>query len=420
MNKWLKLTLKILGGIVGLLLIVILGLVVYTQLTWASPYNRPAPQMTAASDQQTIARGEYLFKYGSQCWGCHSAGTPDPNAPQSGGKEWNLANIGPGFGIYYSRNITPDRDTGIGAWTDGEIVRSLREGLSRDGRAFFPLMPGDFYKGLADKDALAIVSYLRSLPAVKNEVKDNKPSFVAKVLFAIKMLKPQPAITQPIVSPPAGPTAEYGKYLATNASGCSECHTPRDTNTGKVFFDRAFSGSGFAYGGELEGLAAEAYAPNLTPDKKTGMGAWTEEQFITAMRNGAKPDGTVMITAMPYPYYSFWTDDDLKAVYRYLQTVPALENKVPGMKYLAAITSGSSLSQGEAMFEARCASCHGEKGKGAAPTAVALAQVAPNLDDAALTNIIKSGIPGTSMPGFARTLTEGQLTDLITFVRSWK
>lgn len=280
-------------------------------------------------------------------------------------------------------------------------------------------MPMDWLKGLSDKDTLAIVAYLRSLPPVKNVVPANRPSFAFKALVALKVVKPQPAITQPVFSPSSGVTVEYGKYLAENTATCADCHSQRNLNTGVFLPGKFFTGSSIAFGGELENLPAAAYAPNLTPDNKTGIGTWTEEQFIKALRTGTRPDGTVMLTVMPYPYFSFWTDDDLKAVYRYLRTLPAQEREVPQMEYLAAITSGSSLSKGEAMFKVRCAGCHGEKGKGATPTTALLAKIAPSLDDTTIGNFIKVGIQGTRMPGFGKTLTEKQIADLIAFIRSW-
>ena len=420
MNKGLRRILKVLGIIIGVLVVLVIGLFIFVQLRWDAPDNRPVPQMTAPTDKETVARGEYLYKYGNQCWGCHTTGASDATSVPSGGREFDLTGIGPGFGFIYAPNITPDKETGIGAWTDGEIVRSLREGLDRDGHVLFPMMPGDYYKGLADKDVLAMVAYLRSLPPVKNTVPASRLSLVAKALFALKMIKAQPAITQPIVAPTPGATTEYGKYLAINASGCSECHTPRDTNTGKVFFDRMFAGSNFAFGGEIEDLPAEAHAPNLTPDLEAGIDAWSEEQFIKAMRTGARPDGTVMLTMMPYPYYSFWTDDDLKAVYRYLRTVPEQKDQVPPIKLLAGATTGTAVEKGNALFKVYCAVCHGENGKGAVPTSVALARAAQTLDDASLQRFIRDGLPGTRMPGFAKTLSAEQVADVTAFIRSWK
>lgn len=419
MRRWLVRILKILGGIVVFLLVVVVALVIYVQVTWNRPYGRPVPQLAAPTDKETIARGEYLFKYGNQCWGCHSQGTADSNTAPAGGREFDLRKIGPGFGIFYASNITPDPETGIGKWSDGAIVRALREGLDHEGRLLFPIMPADWYKGLSDSDALAIAAYLRSIPPVKNQVPASKPSMVAKVLFAFKVIKPMPAITQPLVAPPAGVTAEYGQYVASHASGCAECHTPRDLQTGKVFMDQIFAGSNWAFGGAMEGLPAAAHAPNLTPDQETGIGGWSEDQFITALRTGTRPDGRVMLSMMPYAYYSFWKEDDLRAVYRYLRTVPVQKNRVPAAEYLAEITTGRGVPRGEALFKVYCVSCHGEKGAGAAPTTVALAQAAPNLDDGALQGFIANGLPGTRMPAFGRTLTSEQIADLVAFVRSW-
>lgn len=421
MKRWSLRILKVLGGIIAFLLLIAIALMVYTLITWDSPrYEREGLQLTAPTDKDTIARGEYLYKYGNQCWGCHTPGTPaDPGALPVGGREFDLSKIGPGFGRFYATNLTPDKETGIGDWTDTELVRAIREGVDKEGLMLFPIMPAEYYKGISDRDALAIVAYMRTLPPTRNLIPANRYSFATKALSALKLVQPQPAITQPIIAPSPGATAEYGKYLATNGSGCAECHTPRNLNNGKVIWDKLLGGGNFALGGEIEKLPAGAYAPNLTMDKETGIGNWTEEQFITSMRNGTRPDGTVMLTVMPYPYYSFWTDDDLKAVYRYLKTVPPQKNQVPPREFSTEITSGKGAARGNALFTAYCVSCHGDKGKGGTPTLVALAKIAPTLDDSALGNMISSGLPGTRMPGFAKTLTEEQVADIIVFVRSW-
>ncbi|MFQ5859458.1 MAG: c-type cytochrome [Anaerolineae bacterium] len=412
--------LKWIAVVLGVLVVLAIGLLVYVQLAWARPYDRPVSEMTAPTDQATIARGEYLYKYGWQCWGCHSQGTAGPDAPQAGGQEFDLGDVGPGFGVFYVPNITPDPETGIGAWSDGELVRTMREGVDREGRAVFPIMGREFLKGLSDQDALALVAYLRSIPPVKNQATPSRPSLAAKALLTFKIVKPQPAITQPVTAPPAGPTIEYGAYLATHGSACAECHTPVDLQSLEYFLDQLFSGGAIAMGGELEGLPAAAYPTNITPHRETGIGDWSEEQFITAMRTGARPNGTVMLTVMPYPYYGFWTDDDLKAVYRYLMTMPAIENQVPGPEFMPEITAGDSASKGAALFQVYCAACHGENGAGAEPTSQALAEVAPTLDDMALQGFIDAGIAGTWMPGFGKTLTDEQIADLLAYITTFK
>lgn len=146
MNKWLKLILKGLGIFVGVLLLLIIILVVYVQLAWDRPVSRPAPQMTAPKDEETLARGEYLYKYTLICWQCHGAeGSDSPEEPQAGGLEFDLSEIGSpgGFGVVYGSNITPDPETGIGEWTDGEIVRAIREGLDPEGHILFPIMEAE-------------------------------------------------------------------------------------------------------------------------------------------------------------------------------------------------------------------------------------------------------------------------------------
>lgn len=214
------------------------------------------------------------------------------------------------------------------------------------------------------------------------------------------------------MKPPRGP--------CDNASACADCHSPRDLRTGKYFLDRLFAGSTIAFGGAMEGLPAAAYAPNITFDRETGIGGWTEEQFVEAMRTGARPDGTVMLTLMPWPYYSFWTASDLVALYRYLKAVPVQKNRVPPVAFSKEITANSGTIRGEVLFNAYCAACHGERGKGAAPTTVPLAQISSTLEDGALREFIAQGVPGSRMPAFRKTFTPEQLSDMVAFIRSWK
>ena len=151
----MKRVLRIIAVIFTLLVIVLLGLAVYVLAAWDRLDERKPPQMTARRDSAAIARGEHIFKDTWQCWGCHASPASDGNSVPSGGQKFDLRKTGPGFGIYYSRNVTPDSATGIGAWTDGEIVQAIREGVRRDRHMLFPLMPVDWLKGLSDEDALA-------------------------------------------------------------------------------------------------------------------------------------------------------------------------------------------------------------------------------------------------------------------------
>ena len=418
MNKWLRRILMGVGILVGALVVLVIILVVYVQLAWERPVSRPASQMAASADAQTVAWGEYLYKYTLICWMCHgSQGSHSPEEPQAGGSEIDATEIGPGFGFIYVSNITPDPETGIGAWSDGELVRALREGLDREGRLLFPAMEAELWRGLSDEDALALVAYLRSLPPVRNEVPANRFSFVAKALWALRIIKPQPAITAPVVSPPRGATAEYGEYLASHATMCAGCHTPRSPNTGEYDLTQPLAGGIFALGLPEEGYSATG--SNLTPDVATGIGDWSEEQFMIAMRTGLRPDGTVMLPFMPWPSYNRWSEDDLRAVWLYLRSLEPIVHEVPASELTGAAAAGRGATRGEGLFDVYCIVCHGEEGSGSPFTTVALKEAASGMDDATLSGFISEGLPGTSMPGFGKTLTDEQITDLVAFIRTW-
>src|SRR5512141_990164 len=157
MNKWLRRILKGMAILVGVLVILVLGLVGYVQLFSDRPLDRPVRQMTAPQDAQTLARGEFLYNSSNLCWSCHGAeGSYSQNEPQAGGRPFDLANVGPGFGVFYASNVTPDVETGIGGWSDGELVRVIREGVDREGHTILPVMPYQFAHGMSDEDALAL------------------------------------------------------------------------------------------------------------------------------------------------------------------------------------------------------------------------------------------------------------------------
>jgi len=419
MNNRLRRILKILGILVGVLAALVVILAVYVQFTWDRPVSRAAPQMTVPTDEQAVARGEYLYKYSLNCWDCHgSQDSNSPEEPQAGGREFDMTNIGPpgGFGYVYASNITPDLETGIGSWSDGELVRALREGLDPDGYQIFPIMETEWWSGLSDDDTLALVAYMRSLQPVRNEVPDNQLPFVAKALFALGILKAQPAVIEPVSAPPKSATAEYGEYLAYHASTCVGCHMPRNPNTGQFDLDRPFAGGLFPV--PDEGFSATG--SNLTPDPATGIGNWTEEQFMTAMRTGLRPNGTVMLPYMPWPSYSRWEEDDLRAVWLYLRSLEPINHEIPAPTLEGAAATGTGVERGEGLFGVYCIICHGEKGSGSPFTVVALKDVASSMDDAMLSGFISEGLQGTAMPGFGKTLTDEQIADLVAFIRTWQ
>jgi cytochrome c553 len=319
---------RLLIYLVALVIIAALALLVYIQARSNPSFDRPAAELTAPSDAATVMRGEFIVKFAAQCWRCHGApeaADRNEDAPLSGGRALDLSRYGPGFatlplglGTYYAANITPDPDTGIGRWTDGEIVRALREGISRDGRLLFPIMPHEWLHGMSDDDALAVVAYLRSQPPVRNAVPGRQPSLAARGLFAFNRIQPTAPISGTISAPPPGATAEYGAYLANHVALCASCHTPRDPQTWQPLTDQPMAGSLFPIPVADDGTSL--YALNITSGAERGIGDWSEEDFIRAMREGVTPQGHPFDPAMPR--YAQLSADELRAIYLYLRSLP--------------------------------------------------------------------------------------------------
>jgi mono/diheme cytochrome c family protein len=415
----MKRMLKILGSIVGLLLIIAVAILVYVLAVWNRTVDRPAPTLVARRDSATVARGEYIFKVTWQCWGCHQSSPRDANLPPSGGGVFDLRSTGPGFGVFYSANITPDSLTGLGAWTDGEIVQAMREGVRKDRHQLFPLMPVDWLKDLSDDDALAIVSYLRSIPPVRNAVPPSEPSIIAKALIAFHVIKPFPAIVTPIVAPHSGVTVEYGRYFAANVAGCADCHTPRNLENGQFYLDSLFAGGTFPFG-ESEGDPLVAFARTIRLNVAGGVGSWNEEQFALAVSAGFRRDSTVLAPHMPYGQYKFLAADDLRAIYLYLSSLPPLSRFTPQPRYALSVITARGVARGRLLFKARCQTCHGVEGQGASPTSVKLADAVPSWKDEELREFVAAGQLDLKMPAFRKTLSDDELSDLIAYVRTWR
>jgi mono/diheme cytochrome c family protein len=277
----------------------------------------PLPVLDAPVDAAAlIERGEYVVRSVAVCGHCHAADPQnDPDGALTGGYEFRNWRIG----SIPASNLTPDPETGLGEWSDAEIVRALRTGQRREGGVLAPVMPYAWYNGMSDDDALAVARYLRSLEP-RARAHQRRPNLVfrsAQLLF----LGPERAPDG--VAPARGPTAEYGAYLARHVASCADCHTPRSgmlatPDTRRLFAGRADAPPTFP-----------APPPNLTPDTATGIGAWNEDDFMRAMRTGVTPAGDTLDAFMPWPQYRRMTDDDLRAIYRFLRTLPPIAHEVP-------------------------------------------------------------------------------------------
>jgi mono/diheme cytochrome c family protein len=263
---------------------------------------------TAPSVAQTpVERGRYIENALVGCVNCHTErGTT--------GKEYagNEVFDTPMFRAV-APNITQDKETGIGNWTDAQIVNSIRDGVRPDGTPIGPPMPIGMYNRMSDDDARAIVAYLRTIKPIS--AKSEKSSY--------KMpLRPMPH-AQNVSAPPRTDKVAYGGYLSGPLAHCMECHTPQAGP--RRDFENKLGAGGFPF--NIPGIGMFV-AANITPDKETGIGAWTDQQIKDAITKGVRPDGTKLIPLMNFAMYAKMTPQDLDAMVAYLRSIKPVNNKV--------------------------------------------------------------------------------------------
>lgn len=311
---------KILKWTGFILLFLILGVSLIIAFRQNKKYDAPYPAIKSSTDSTVIARGKYLVYGPAHCADCHAKqGTEEivnsgAEVDLPGGRDFKLP-----IGHVYARNITPDKETGIGNIPDETIARSLRYGVGHDGRAIFDFMP---FHDLSDADLTAIISFIRTIKPVKNKVPENNMNLLGMIVkaFVIKPVGPTGTAPKQVT---ADSTAEYGRYLAMSVANCHGCHTDRDLKTG------AFIGEPFAGGFKMESIIdPEHYiceSPNLTPDKETGhIYGWTEEMFHTRIRKGK----LIKHSPMPWGPFSRMSDLEIAAIYKFLQTVKPVHKKI--------------------------------------------------------------------------------------------
>lgn len=252
-----------------------------------------------------LERGRYLMNSIVACGNCH---TPQgPNGPLAGMElAGGMVIDVPGAFTVHTPNITPDKATGIGRWTDAQIVAAIREGKRPNGTIIGPPMPIELYRGLSDADVLAIVAYLRSVPAVAN----TPPKSVYKI--------PLP----PSYGPAVGKVADvartdkvaYGRYLAGPAGHCIECHSSPGANGAPDMQTRLGAG-----GATFHGPWGVSVAPNITP---SGLARYTDDQVKTIITTGVRPDGSRLKPPMGVAYYAKMSSADLDALVAYLRSLP--------------------------------------------------------------------------------------------------
>jgi mono/diheme cytochrome c family protein len=270
--------------------------------------------LSAMADSDAIKRGVYLFAVAG-CASCHTD-IAHKGAPLAGGRPLKTP-----FGIFYGPNITRDTTYGIGAWSDADFIRALREGLRPDGAHLFPTFPFTSFTQISDSDLLDLKAYIFSLPPVAQPNRAHDVSFPfswrwLQVFWRWLNFTPGPFKPDPTKS------ADWnrGAYLVQALAHCGECHTPRDV-TGGLKTSLAFSGT-------TNGPDGQKVA-NITSDKATGIGNWSHGQLVHFLRSGLLPDGDVVGSLMAEVVQhstSKMTDSDRDAVATYLQSLPPIAN----------------------------------------------------------------------------------------------
>jgi hypothetical protein len=261
-------------------------------------------------------RGKYLTEAVMGCFDCHSErdwnspGAPMMQARMGAGRAWAVD----GMPWLVSSNITPDKETGAGTWSDDMLARAIREGIGHDGRALFPLMPYQNYRQMSDEDLASVIVYVRSIAPVRNSLPKTEIPFPLSRLI---QSAPQP-VTEPVATPELSDIVKRGAYL-TRMAGCADCHTPQDRG-------QPIAGLDFAGGFVLQSPRGAVASTNITPSS-SGIPYYDESLFLSMMRTG-RVRARELSPVMPWIFYRNMTDEDLKSIYAYLRTLKPVNHQV--------------------------------------------------------------------------------------------
>lgn len=293
MKKWMKRTGIGVGSIVVALVLGVVAVYAASEVRFRRAHEIAVSPLRASADPAALERGRHLATAISKCVDCHNG--------DLGGKVFFDA--GP-LGTVVASNLTSGRGGVLQRYSDGQLERAIRHGVNEQGRAL-AIMPSADFAAMSDADVQALIAYLRTVPPVDRELPRTTVRTLGRALYVFGQLPLFPAElmdhTKRPEPVPAGVTKEYGEYLAT-IGGCKGCHMP----------DLAGSTEGHAPG--------EPGAANLTPAGY--FGSWTEAQFFAAMRTGKRPDGKAIRAPMPWALTGRMTDDELRAVFMYIKSVP--------------------------------------------------------------------------------------------------
>ena len=362
-----------------------------------------APAVFAAGDPSTdlVARGEYLAHAGD-CIACHTA---KGGKPLAGGLYMNTP-----FGAISTPNITPDKTTGIGAWTDAQFYRAVHDGIGHQGEYLYPVMPFPWYTIVTRDDVMAIRAWLATQPAVKQPRPPNKlrfPYSIRESLLGWRQVFFKPTPYQP--DPAQSAEVNRGAYLVNGLAHCGECHNARPV-AGTSKWKEALQG----------GVIDNWYAPNITSDVRDGIGGWSNTDIATFLKTGAAPGKGVALGPMAETVHSlsYLQDADLLAIAAYLKTTPPKAD----VDRKHALYAGQGARGGDTYLNF-CASCHGVDGKG-------LTAVIPALDGSGavtskgpqnVINVVLGGLQAREkyapMLAIGAGMTDEEVADVANYVR---
>jgi mono/diheme cytochrome c family protein len=363
----------------------------------------------ADTDFNRIQRGKYLVDAGD-CKDCHTA---DSGKPFAGGRPLQTP-----FGVIYSANITPDRTTGIGAWSGEQFYRALHEGVDAGGHQLYPAFPYPYYTHVTRRDVADIQAYLQSIAPVSNRPPPNQLPFPLNqrtvmhvwnwMYFKDGTFKPDPKKSQ---------QWNRGAYLVEGLGHCGACHTPKN-------FAGADETSSAFQGGNLQSW----FAPNLEPDLRAGLGHWSAEDIVEYLKNGRNrfSNATGPMSEVVQYSTSKLSGDDLHAIATYLKDLPKKSQDNDNAKPSA---DAKVANAGKAIFGDQCAECHGADGAGE-PTFFPPLKGNNNVQQTDPTTVLRVILEGArsvptkarptplSMPAFDWKLSDAQIAAVATYIRS--
>lgn len=398
---------KWLGIILCALLLIITGVVLYIYFSDLPSYDVAVRDVHVQSTPERVERGRKLASV--LCMECHK----NPETQLLTGNE--MVDVPKEFGRVFSKNITQHPEKGIGKWSDGEIVWLLRTGIHpKTGQYVPPWMP-KFLK-MSDEDLYSIISFLRSDdPMLKPTAVDNRASettLLVKILCRT-VFTPLDYPSGPIAGPDTNNAVEHGRYLANSVLDCYACHSG-DFKTMDIHNPEK-SGDYYAGGNEmLDVNGAMIPTVNITPDKETGIGSWTQEQFVNSLKSGFRPNGTLL--KFPMGRFHHLSDKEIEHIYAFLKTVPPIK-KVN--KQAQKVELSPSATVGEKKYvEYGCVHCHGATGLAYANLQLANTKYQT---DSVLADVINNPTmylgEKTNMPTWNGRIAEQDMKEIIAHVR---